>query len=865
MTKFIILFLLFPVIAFAQVGGGVYNPPNVIQEEDGLPQAFNPLALKYPNGTVTQNSDGSVSIDTSYISGSGNYIEFVEFGEKIINSADNILDFTGMTGTATDDQITFNFNYATAPQIYAPYKNGIILSEANLYFGINQATDSYLYAIQPNMSRYPAIRFVNASSQWQATTDGQIWFTLTKDTTGAATSMQVQDEDGSPWTSPTVIKFTNGTVTDNGNGSVSVTVGGSGAPKGNNTTVQYNDGGAFDGANTFTYTKGTQTVSARILQVTDSLYVVNTLKAENRRVYIPEFASGSVVYVAGSGQLVTNANLVFNGETLSAPYFAGDGSNITNVGQNLPSALTFSVREENTSALFKGQSVYISGASGNTPLVGKSDNTLTNKSRVVGLIIENTNQNSASRVRRAGVLNNVDTRTTNTNVNPNAETWLAGDLLFASNNGGMTNIRPTSGRSVKVAYSLTGSSVNDTLLVYPLENPVWHTAASDENNIIRAGDSSGQTETEFRDYNNSKVAWVDSSGKSYFPEISAPLIAIQNRNGVLLGTGSYISNVTPGTSGEYLRIIGSNYGFTSVASTVSDPALQIQEMDGSPLLTPQILRITNRLLTDQGSRSVALSASLIQIQEIDNSPITTPSIIKVGNNLITDQGSGIITITPSYAQIQEVDGSPLLTPTIIKFTNTHLTDGGSAGVTIDLETGASYNVVGGLGNIITAPVMAVKNELRIPYGTNPTALSSGQISIDTSPTTGASIRWYGDTVSYTTMAFQSRGFTVMNPIFNEMIPLWILPYAITIKNIYELVSGGTSVVGGLWECDGNGASCVAVDSDITGTAGTTSKDDSNLANSYLDMGDVLSYKNTAITGVVSWAHFTVDFVPFVTN
>jgi hypothetical protein len=89
-------------------------------------------------------------------------------------------------------------------------------------------------------------------------------------------------------------------------------------------------------------------------------------------------------------------------------------------------------------------------------------------------------------------------------------------LLFATTGGGLTNVRPISGRSVKAAYSLTGSSSTDVLLVYPLENPVWITAASAENVVLRAGDSAGETSMSFRNYTNSEVAYVNSLGYASF-------------------------------------------------------------------------------------------------------------------------------------------------------------------------------------------------------------------------------------------------------------------------------------------------------------------------------------------------------------
>lgn len=196
-----------------------------------------------------------------------------------------------------------------------------------------------------------------------------------------------------------------------------------------------------------------------------------------------------------------------------------EGSNHTShIQTTLESApatsLSFNVIAGET--LYKGQAVYISNASGSVPVVSKADNTNTAQSRVVGLIAADTASGARGIVRRAGVLTSVDSRATNANLNPLGQSWAAGDLLFATTGGGLTNVRPTSGRSVKAAYTLSGESATDTLLAYPMENPVWITAASAEDIVLRMGDSAGVNKVSFRNYTNSEVAYVLSNGTSSF-------------------------------------------------------------------------------------------------------------------------------------------------------------------------------------------------------------------------------------------------------------------------------------------------------------------------------------------------------------
>ena len=145
-------------------------------------------------------------------------------------------------------------------------------------------------------------------------------------------------------------------------------------------------------------------------------------------------------------------------------------------------------------------------------------------------MIADTAANAQGKVRRAGTLTPVDTRATNAAINPLGQTWIAGDLLFATTGGGMTNVRPTSGRSTKVAYHLEAAGVNSALLAYPMENPVWITSASGENVTLRMGDSAGATYISIKDYTNTEVGYINSDGYGSF-------------KGMTLG-GNLVHNVT---------------------------------------------------------------------------------------------------------------------------------------------------------------------------------------------------------------------------------------------------------------------------------------------------------------------------------
>ena len=177
--------------------------------------------------------------------------------------------------------------------------------------------------------------------------------------------------------------------------------------------------------------------------------------------------------------------------------------------------LTIDAKEKNTSAIVKGQAVYVSGSAGaGQTLIGLINNTDSTKIRALGLAASAFTQNGTGTVRFRGELSGIDTLGTNA-VNPNGETWAAGDILYCTNGGsggGLTNVKPTSGRIIRAGYSLIGSHNNDTILVQPHENPICLATASGEDICVRMGDNDGTNKVCFKDYANNDVACVDSNG-----------------------------------------------------------------------------------------------------------------------------------------------------------------------------------------------------------------------------------------------------------------------------------------------------------------------------------------------------------------
>ena len=171
------------------------------------------------------------------------------------------------------------------------------------------------------------------------------------------------------------------------------------------------------------------------------------------------------------------------------------------------------VKEENTSAITKGQVCAIVGSSGVKAEVCLCDCDNSDKVRNIGLARNDIPQNENGIIVYKGILEEVDTRTTNSDINPYGETWTPGNLLWASNiPGGLTKVRPTSGRSIKAARTVKGNNTSDVLIVITHVNSVWATTASDEDIVLRVGDFVGANKISIRNYINEEVAAFDSYG-----------------------------------------------------------------------------------------------------------------------------------------------------------------------------------------------------------------------------------------------------------------------------------------------------------------------------------------------------------------
>jgi hypothetical protein len=94
----------------------------------------------------------------------------------------------------------------------------------------------------------------------------------------------------------------------------------------------------------------------------------------------------------------------------------------------------YRVQNATGSTLYKGQTVYASGVAGGgnriAPAKYVSDDSL-DDIRFIGVVTEDIANGDLGFVTHFGLIRNVDTRVTNTQINPDGETWVAGDILYA--------------------------------------------------------------------------------------------------------------------------------------------------------------------------------------------------------------------------------------------------------------------------------------------------------------------------------------------------------------------------------------------------------------------------------------------------
>ncbi|MBF0522596.1 MAG: hypothetical protein HQL24_06015, partial [Candidatus Omnitrophica bacterium] len=151
----------------------------------------------------------------------------------------------------------------------------------------------------------------------------------------------------------------------------------------------------------------------------------------------------------------------------------------------------------------------------------------------------------------------------------------------------------------------------------------------------------------------------------------------------------------------------------------------------------------------------------------------------------------------------------------------------------------------------------------VSNGANPTLSAAGQISVDTSATTGSMLRFYGD-AQYSLPAYKSKSFTITSVTATSDYALWRAPYAITVRAWYGVEKSGTNVIGYLDLCDSNASSCTALGGAGDVTIATTTSSTTGLSVS-VAAGNYIGWHTTSVSGTNDYLSVTFDYTVDAAN
>ena len=320
-------------------------------------------------------------------------------------------------------------------------------------------------------------------------------------------------------------------------------------------------------------------------------------------------------------------------------------------------------------------------------------------------------------------------------------------------------------------------------------------------------------------------------------------------NSVALGadtTGNYVATVADSGAGE-VTVAGS--GAETAAVTLAIGAG----------LSRTTHRHEGEVLSLSGLGATNISGTTVKATVISGNSV-------LGDRFYADSRIGGALVTGNTVSGNTINVAGAYTFPVGDGTNGYtLKTNGSGAVTwqADNNSGGGASGLNDLTGYSTAKVLVVGG-----LGTSGTISASTVTADIVSGNTVYAWLLSGNTVTANTVnvggfgrlpAYQSKSFVLVSPNSVMSMSIWRVPYAITMRRIDVLCQGGTNIVGGLDECDGNGLNPVAVDSDITGTLMTNVKDDGALTNPGLDAGDYLKWHTTSTSGNVSVSTVTFQF------
>lgn len=281
-----------------------------------------------------------------------------------------------------------------------------------------------------------------------------------------------------------------------------------------------------DGANPdatgdlLTWNNGTQTWERNAYNITD---------------YLTTSTAGStyLTKTLNSGNIfVGNVSNVATGVTPS-----GDAT-ITNAGVISVNKTRLNVRNETGTTIASTKAVYVSGFN-NLPLISLATNNTEVSHNVVGITVAPIAHQADGYIAVSGQCN--------------AETnaWTVGTELYLSTAGALTSTAPTSGSVKHIAIvTVQANYPTGKLLIYQYPEENYLAGGSGTDVIIRAGDDAATNKISFRNYSNTEVASITSTGVITGSNLSGTNtgdVTLSSPNSGLSLTSQTLSLGTPST------------------------------------------------------------------------------------------------------------------------------------------------------------------------------------------------------------------------------------------------------------------------------------------------------------------------------
>ena len=400
--------------------------------------------------------------------------------------------------------------------------------------------------------------------------------------------------------------------------------------------------------------------SASVIHYLDSDFQ-GTLTVSSTPVVTGSGTATEVAYFDASDRVKSSPNLSFDGTQLSAVAFAGDGSNITNVGAAAASALTIQGRVSEAGGITIGQCVYTSGATGQTADVSLCDNTNSAKIHAIGVAAETKTDGQQILVRIGGEITNIDTDGTGSP--GTSESWNDGDTVYMATGGNLTNVVPSTGKVMEIA-EITYAHSSSGKMITTRDHVDVITVPSGIEQIIRMGDDIGANTVSFRNYSNTEVAYLDSTGILSVATASASVYIVAGGTPLAAGTDNFVP-VYNGTSAfDVSTVDQTELELLNGRTTVEPP--HRNWLDNADIQINQRTAITTATGATNSTYSIdrwktTLATTTADIQQVTASQPAALSGSKSLKMIATNTGNGVMGVSQPIEYYTKFNGQTSVT------------------------------------------------------------------------------------------------------------------------------------------------------------------------------------------------------------